>query len=254
MKQRIVDAPLNREGLRKNLAICWNIRPCFYKRHGVSNFIRKKNLGLLAIFVYYSGMSSKNVPSADNQQESFQGLGYYIAGFVDGEGSFNVSLRRKNDYRIGWQIVLSFNISQKDLTVLRIIKNTLNCGIIKTRKCDGLYSYDVTKPKDIITKVIPYFDAFRFLSSSKQRNYELFKEISFIANKKPLNSQSFYEILKIREKLNEGRGRKRKYSIEDVFGKSSETIRQVSRESENDIVRPVWRHTESHRNVGTLPL
>jgi len=28
-----------------------------------------------------------------------QEKGWYLAGFVDGEGSFNVSLRKRNDYR-----------------------------------------------------------------------------------------------------------------------------------------------------------
>lgn len=173
-------------------------------------------------------MFSENVSSADNQQERLQELGYYLAGFVDGEGSFNVSLRRKDDYRLKWQIVLSFNVSQKDPTVLNILRDTLGCGIVKTRKCDGLFSYDVTKPVDVLHKVIPFFDEFKFLSPSKQRNYGIFKEISFIANDKPLNSETLYKIMELRETLNEGKGRKRKYTIRDVFGESSETICQAS--------------------------
>lgn len=66
---------------------------------------------------------TENANNADNQQERLSQLGNYIAGFVDGEGSFNVSLRKKSDYKIGWQVVLSFNVSQKDPTVLYIIYN-----------------------------------------------------------------------------------------------------------------------------------
>ena len=49
---------------------------------------------------------TKNASGAVNQQERPQEewlnkipdeLGYYLAGFVDGEGSFNVSLRQKSD-------------------------------------------------------------------------------------------------------------------------------------------------------------
>ena len=173
-------------------------------------------------------MKSEKASSADNQQERFHFIGGYLAGFVDGEGSFNVSLRRNNDYRLGWQVVLSFNVSQKDLTVLEILKDTLNCGIIKTRKCDGLYSYDVTKPSDITTKVIPFFDRFGFLSKSKNINYRIFKDISSLAVKRPLCFDDLREILILREKLNVGKGRTRKYSIYDVIGKSSETIRQAA--------------------------
>jgi hypothetical protein len=170
---------------------------------------------------------SENVFSADNQQERLQ-IGNYLAGFVDGEGSFNVSLRRNTSYRLRWQIVLSFNVSQKDPTVLRILKSTLNCGIIKTRKCDGLFSYDVTKPQDVLDRVIPFFDIFGFLSPTKQKNYEIFKEISYLCSRKPMTKQTFHQAVSLRETLNEGKGRKRKYSIMDVFGESPETICQAS--------------------------
>src|SRR5450631_3423721 len=83
-------------------------------------------------------------------------LGFFLAGFVEGEGSFNVSLRKKSDYKVNWQVVLSFNVSQKDPLILYLLKKEVDCGIIKTRK-DGLHSLDVTNPKELIEKVIPYF-------------------------------------------------------------------------------------------------
>ena len=59
-------------------------------------------------------------------------IGYFISGFTEGEGSFNISLRKKPDYKLGWQVVLSFNISQKDVSLLNLIQEILDCGIIKT--------------------------------------------------------------------------------------------------------------------------
>jgi hypothetical protein len=191
----------------------------------------------------------ENVSSAENQQERSHEIGNYIAGFVDGEGSFNVSLRRNDTYLLGWQVVLSFNVSQKEVTVLNLIKDTLGCGIIKTRKCDGIHSLDITKPYDVVNKVIPFFDQYGFFSLEKEKNYEIFKEISFLAYQKPLSPLLFIKILQLREDLNKGKGRKRKYTINNVFEKSSETIRQASINLEDDIVRPVWRYTEPSRNV-----
>lgn len=49
---------------------------------------------------------------------SREALGFFLAGFVEGEGSFNISLRRKADYKVNWQVVMSFNVSQKDPTLL----------------------------------------------------------------------------------------------------------------------------------------
>ena len=183
--------------------------------------------------------STENVSSADNQQERSQEewlnqipqeLGCYLAGFVDGEGSFNVSLRRKPDYQIKWQVVLSFNVSQRDLTNLLTLKEILGCGIIKKRK-DGVYSLDITKPSDVILKVVPFFQRFSFRSGKAEKNFAIFCKIAALMN---IGShriiQGFKEILALRETLNRGKGRTRKYSeasVLKILEKSSETIRQV---------------------------
>ena len=145
-------------------------------------------------------------------------LGFFLAGFVEGEGSFNISLRRKADYKVSWQVVMSFNVSQKDPTILYLIQKELGCGIIKVRKIDNLYSFDVTKPKDIIQKVIPYFQKFPMLSVSKQKNFSIFCAVAQLMEKgEHRNLIGLRKILELREKINEGKGRKRKYTITDVF-------------------------------------
>ena len=154
-------------------------------------------------------------------------LGYFIAGFVEGEGSLNVSLRKKSDYKVNWQVVLSFNVSQKDPSILYILKKELRCGIIKTRK-DGLHSLDVTNSKEIVEKVIPYFIKYPLLSKSKINNFNIFCEISkLVEGGEHRNIEGLKKILFLREKLNEGKGRTRKYEYNDIFPikKSSETIR-----------------------------
>lgn len=145
-------------------------------------------------------------------------LGFFLAGFVEGEGSFNISLRRKADYKVNWQVVMSFNVSQKDPTILKILQNQLNCGIIKVRKKDNLNSFDVTNPQDIIQKVIPYFQKFPVLSDSKKRNFAIFCEIASLMNRgEHKNKLGLQRILELREIINEGKGRTRKYDITDVF-------------------------------------
>ena len=145
-------------------------------------------------------------------------LGYFLTGFVEGEGSFNVSLRKKVDYKVNWQVVMSFNVSQKDRSILDLLRKTLKCGIIKIRKRDGLHSYDVTKPKDIIQKVIPYFQKYEVFSDSKKRNFTIFCKIARLMNQGGhKHKKGLRKILELREKINEGKGRTRKYGINDVF-------------------------------------
>src|SRR3990170_2288249 len=181
-------------------------------------------------------MSTKKVSGAVNQQERPQEewlnqvpqeLGYYLAGFVDGEGSFNVSLRRKPDYQIKWQVVLSFNVSQRDLTNLLTLKEILGCGIIKKRR-DGVYSLDITTPSNVIFRVIPFFRRFPFRSKKAVKNFAIFCKIAALMNLgNHRNVQGLKEILALRETLNQGKGRTRKYSQIDVLKtleESSETI------------------------------
>ena len=155
-------------------------------------------------------------------------LGFFLAGFVEGEGSFNVSLRRKADYKINWQVVMSFNVSQKDPTILYLLKDKLGCGIIKIRKKDNLYSLDITNPLEIIHKVIPYFRKYPVLSHSKKKNFVIFCRIAELMKKgEHRNIKGLRKILELREKINEGKGRTRKYGINDVF-LSSEILRDYT--------------------------
>lgn len=102
--------------------------------------------------------------------------GYYIAGFVDGEGSFYTSFRQRNDYYLGWKITLVFNVSQKERTVLDIIQNTLKCGTIRFRK-DNVWVYEVTDRNPLRDIVIPFFDRFVLHSQWKKRDKDIFRAI-----------------------------------------------------------------------------
>ncbi len=63
-------------------------------------------------------------------------IGWYIAGFADGEGSFNVSFRPRGDYEMPWKVSLCFNVSQRDRVILALLKKHLACGTMRQRS-DG---------------------------------------------------------------------------------------------------------------------
>ena len=145
-----------------------------------------------------------------------QNHGYYIAGFADGEGSFNISLKKRKDYAGKWKITASFNVSQKDRTILAFIKKVIGCGTLRTRK-DGVVYYEVTNITSLYENVLPFFKRFRFLSANKKRNFTIFsKVVTKMYRKEHLTEGGFKEILELREKLNAGIGRKRKYTLQDV--------------------------------------
>lgn len=155
--------------------------------------------------------------------------GYYIAGFTDGEGSFNVSIKKRNDYAGEWKITASFNISQKDRVILAWIKKIMGCGTLRERP-DGVVYYEVTNIASLKEKIIPFFVKFGFISAKKKTNFSIFKQIVGLMSKgEHLTSEGMLKVLELRETLNIGAGRKRKYNLSDVIKveESSETIRKI---------------------------
>lgn len=136
---------------------------------------------------------------------------------MDGKGSFNVSLRRRVDHTMGWQVVLTFNISQKESYILSQFKRYLGCGKIRQRR-DGLYYYAVTNITSIQQRIIPFFRRFKFISQKKRKDFAIFCRIAELINlKEHLEDDGLDQIIKLREQINEGRGRKRKYSVKDWY-------------------------------------
>ncbi len=163
----------------------------------------------------------------------------YLAGFVDGEGSFNVSFRPRQDYKSPWKVSLCFNISQKDKVILALFKRHLGCGTLRSRP-DGVWYYEVNNFNALWESVIPFFKRNGFLSAKKKRDFSKFCQIAeMIRNGEHLKRQGIQRILEIRREMNDGG--KRKYAENEIMEKiqeSSETIRQTSvKNSEDDIVR-----------------
>ena len=160
-------------------------------------------------------------------------IGNYLAGFTDGEGSFNVSFRKRKDYEMPWKISLCFNVSQKDKVILALFKRHLKCGSMRSRR-DGVWYYEVNNFTAIVENVIPFFKEFGFLSAKKKRDFSKFRKIAaLIQGNKHLNEVGIKNILEIRKSMNDGGAGRRKYSDENILselqsGKSSETTRQAS--------------------------
>ena len=156
-------------------------------------------------------------------------IGNYIAGFADGEGSFNVSIKKRLDYKESWKLTASLNISQKDRVILAWIKHILGCGTLRERK-DGIVYYEVTNITSLHDVIIPFFRVYGFRSAYKKNNFRIFSEIVQIMYAGEHNTkEGFQKVLELREKINPGIGRKRKYTLSNVktSEESSETIRKT---------------------------
>jgi LAGLIDADG endonuclease len=171
------------------------------------------------------------VSGADDQQER---LDDYIAGYVDGEGSFSVVVNRNPSCRSGYQLVPEFHVSQNGdrAEVLELIRSHLgDCGYIKPNgKKDRALVFVVRKREDLLERVIPLFERAPLLSS-KQADFEKFAAIvRSMALGRHRTSEGFRELLAIALSMN-GNGRFRRVRWQDVIGgrpESSETVRRTS--------------------------
>ena len=143
-----------------------------------------------------------------NPKQINQRIGYYLAGFADGEGSFMIVVRKRDDYQKKWKISLCFNVSQKESYILSQFKKHLKCGTLRTRP-DGVSYYEVNNFNSIWENVIPFFNEFNFLSQNKKYQFSLFKKAAkLIKSKEHLDPEGFRKILEIRRKMNNGGKRK----------------------------------------------
>lgn len=169
-------------------------------------------------------MCSDNPSGADNQQERLGSpgwleaippdLGHYIAGFVDGEGSFNVPIRRERDRRLPWRVSLSFNVSQVGPEAPALLRATFAAGTIRPRR-DGVWYFEITKPDELVDRVFPFFDRFP-LRGPKAQDLAVFRKITaLVQSGRHLAPAGIREVLRLRGLMN--RGGKRRRSDEEIL-------------------------------------
>ena len=144
-------------------------------------------------------------------------IGWYLAGFADGEGSFHVTFRPRNDYSMPWKVSLCFNVSQRDRVILALFKKHLNCGTMRERP-DGVWYFEVNNRTALVENVIPFFRKFGFLSSKKKRDFRKFRQlVKALEGDEHLTVDRIKRILEIRKEMNDGG--KRKYSDSEILSK-----------------------------------
>ncbi len=200
-------------------------------------------------------ISRKDQNAVFNADQIPDAIGYYFAGFVDGEGSFHLTFRRRQDYKLPWKVSLCLNVSQKDKVILALLKRHLQCGEIRY-KSDDVWMYEVNNLNAIRTNVIPFFHRFGFLSAKKKRDFAIFRQMAdLMATGAHLTRDGIESLLKLRSTMNDGG--KRKYSDELIVSafsnvlESSETTCRTSTTNlvvKDDIVRSAMRIVEPDRN------
>ena len=134
-------------------------------------------------------------------QEINPQIGYYLAGFADGEGSLMIVLRKRDDYKESEKISLCFNVAQKESYILSQFKKHLRCGTLRSRP-DGVYYYEVNNFTAIWENVIPFFKKFRFLSQKKKNQFHIFiKAAEIIHEKQHVTQEGLRQLKDLQTKM-----------------------------------------------------
>ena len=133
---------------------------------------------------------------------------HYVGGFIDGEGSFSISICKHKTLKRGFEVRPEFEIEVRkdDQEILERLLITIGIGRIYDCSYDryGWYphvKYKITNILDIKKYLFPFLDKYP-LQAKKAKSYVIFKEIVImLCEKKHLSDTGFNKIVKLRNKL-----------------------------------------------------
>lgn len=129
-----------------------------------------------------------------------------MAGFVDAEGSFIVSIYKSKTIT-GYAVKLIFSIAQNryDIELLNSCVKFLNCGRVSEKSIKTAVELLVTKFSDIEDKILPLFGKYP-LFGTKKRDYEDFCKIALLMKHKVhLTKEGLEEIRRLHSGMNRRR-------------------------------------------------
>ena len=145
-------------------------------------------------------------------------LHYYLAGFVDGEGSFSVAIIKHPTQKMGWMINPCFQVYQheKHREILEVFQTVFKTGSIYRKSgIHPVLNYSIDSRRSIIEKVIPFFDRYPLIT--KKETYRKFRQIVLaMENQEHFTKEGFKRIVDLAYCMNQ-QGKGRKYTKEFIF-------------------------------------
>lgn len=131
-------------------------------------------------------------------------LRYFIAGFIDGVGSFHVSFSRHPSYKSGWIINTKFQVCQheREMEIIRIIKEIFGTGRIRKKTGSNVVVFSIESRRSQIEKVIPFFQKYP-LATKRKIFLQWKKVVEMIARKEHLTREGFQKIAAIVDRMNQ---------------------------------------------------
>jgi hypothetical protein len=139
-----------------------------------------------------------------------------MTGLTEGEGCFCISFTQRKKLNTGIEVRPSFSISQneKNLELLKRVRQCFDCGGIRYSSQDRNYKFEVRSIDDLIKIIIPHFEKYPLIGA-KAVDFEKFAQICWMMRSNlHRNKEGLIKIIDLAYQINYG---KRKYSKEELL-------------------------------------
>jgi len=129
----------------------------------------------------------------------------WIAGFVDGEGCFHVSINSHKEMTAGFQVLPEFTVVQhvRDVEILIALRSYFQCGVVRVNHGDRM-AFRVRSLNHLTKIIIPFFECYP-LRTKKRIEFEKFGHIlEMMGNKHHLTKDGINQIGLIASSMNRG--------------------------------------------------
>lgn len=137
--------------------------------------------------------------------------GHTLSGFAQGEGSFHLVTRKRQDFYYGFRFNIAFSVGNKDRKIISLYKTVLKCGTCRAsgmRSGDNFYMFEISSAELIVRRIIPFFKRFGFLNDISASNFSKFSKMATILadvrygeSGERLALEDILELLRLRNQL-----------------------------------------------------
>lgn len=154
-------------------------------------------------------------------------LGYYLAGFADGEGTFSVAIIRHPMQRLGWMINPVFQVYQheKHREILELFREYFGTGnVYRKSGIHPVLTFSIDSRKSLLERVLPFFK--RYPLVVKRDEFFRFSEIvRAMELKEHWTIPGFKRLVALAYAMNQ-QGKGRKYTLQEIFATLPKKITQ----------------------------
>jgi len=144
----------------------------------------------------------------------------WIAGFVDGEGTFYIGINKQPSMTAGYQVLPEFRIVQhkRDIKLLHQLRKYFESGVVRVNH-DDRYELRIRSLDELQKVVIPFFEKYPLHTQKKFDFIKFKKVVKLMGQREHLSASGVVKIIDIASKTNR-EDKKKALAIKEMIKKT----------------------------------